>query len=207
MFKNKKPELLSYLKSVPDGNLSGINFINKEKFIKSFRKLYDLGRLWGINEFNSLSTENNLSLNFNKASSSMLAETRAEKLTDLLENATKDFIENYLNKFDNIKDNLKQIEKDLVDDSLYALSMKRASLISDVEGRYAVNGSSADVWYNSDKVQKVFITDGDGCVICDRLDNTTQTLDWYKENLLEHPNCIRQGFPIINNAERFEDNA
>lgn len=52
--------------------------------------------------------------------------------------------------------------------------------------------------FRSANVAKVIIFDGgseDSDDICNALDGTSQTLDWYQNNKLQHPNCVRAAGP------------
>lgn len=73
---------------------------------------------------------------------------------------------------------------------------KRARTIARTEVRWAQNQTTA-LRYKSSGVAEVIISDGDDFdEECAAVDGTRQTIEWYAENPLQHPNCTRRATPV-----------
>lgn len=77
---------------------------------------------------------------------------------------------------------------------------KRARLIARTEIRTAQNQTTA-VRYKAAGVSMVEIRDGDEDEACAAVNGTTQSIDWYMNNPVAHPNCTRGATPIVEGLE------
>lgn len=73
--------------------------------------------------------------------------------------------------------------------------LKRARVIARTEIRWAQNQTTA-LRYRAAGVSEVVIRDGDEDDECAAVDGTTQTIEWYESNPLQHPNCTRGATPV-----------
>jgi HK97 family phage portal protein len=75
--------------------------------------------------------------------------------------------------------------------------INRARVIARTEVRWAQNQTTA-LRYKSSGVSEVIISDGDQFdEACAAVDGTRQTIDWYTDNPIEHPNCTRRATPVV----------
>jgi hypothetical protein len=75
--------------------------------------------------------------------------------------------------------------------------INRARVIARTEVRWAQNQTTA-LRYKSSGVSEVIISDGDEFdEACAAVDGTRQTVDWYADNPIEHPNCTRRATPVV----------
>jgi HK97 family phage portal protein len=74
--------------------------------------------------------------------------------------------------------------------------VKRARAIARTEVRWAQNQTTA-LRYKSSGVSEVIISDGDEDEDCAAVDGTRQTVDWYTDNPIAHPNCTRRATPVV----------
>ena len=75
--------------------------------------------------------------------------------------------------------------------------INRARVIARTEVRWAQNQTTA-LRYKSSGVSEVIISDGDEFdEACAAVDGTRQTIDWYTDNPIEHPNCTRRATPVV----------
>ena len=70
----------------------------------------------------------------------------------------------------------------------------RAELISRTETGFALNGAQA-LGFRENGVESVEILDGTGDEGCADIAGSTQSVDWYDANPLEHPACTRSAVP------------
>lgn len=86
-----------------------------------------------------------------------------------------------------------------------AFGEARAAMIARTEIATAENVAAIDSWRETEMVDEVEIIDGDGCGWedhddPDEADGSTRSLDDFEEYPTSHPNCVRDGMPIIAKA-------
>lgn len=72
----------------------------------------------------------------------------------------------------------------------------RADRIARTETSIAYNYGNA-FGYMQSGVTHVLISDGDDDEDCRKVDGTTQTIEWFLANPIAHPNCERDGAPVL----------
>lgn len=80
------------------------------------------------------------------------------------------------------------------------MSRYRAELIARTETAYAMAYGNAEAWRDGG-VTHVEISDGDYDDACAEADGEIWTLEEYLANPLEHPNCTRAAYPVIEATE------
>ena len=185
-----------------------INFIKSYNFISDLKdnlseditELTQLGREDALNLLNSkVPDENQLVLNYGEHEAAKRALTYTDKLVTEVNDATINFIQQTVSQAILNEKSWDWIKEQLMSNDYYAFSEKRAETIAKTEEARALNDGALNVWNDSGLVERVLLTDGDGCPTCEELNDTEVSLEWALDNLLEHPNCVREYFPIINN--------
>jgi phage portal protein BeeE len=82
-------------------------------------------------------------------------------------------------------------------ENAYPFSANRSRIIAENEGLKQYNDGATIIWEKSKMIDKVYVYDGDGCVTCSELNGTIQTLEWARQNPVQHPNCVRNFTPLL----------
>jgi HK97 family phage portal protein len=73
---------------------------------------------------------------------------------------------------------------------------KRARMIARTEVKTMQNQTIAQR-YRRHGVGEVFIVDGENDAACAEVNGTRQTVQWFEDNPLSHPNCVRSARPVV----------
>jgi hypothetical protein len=126
---------------------------------------------------------------------------RIVQLDDFTKEAVSTLIRNVLDSGEEITPNeLGDKIGDLVSEQFDGFADWRADRIARTETAIAYNTGTA-FGYKQSGVKEVVIVDGDDDEECRAVDGTTQTLDWFLANPIAHPNCERDGSPVIPGEE------
>jgi SPP1 gp7 family putative phage head morphogenesis protein len=82
----------------------------------------------------------------------------------------------------------------------YGFSEKRAEVIARTETGRLYNEGACWHWKESGLVKYVEVIDGDGCDICSEINGQIWTIEQALNNPIEHPNCVREFYPVITPA-------
>lgn len=182
-------------------NIKKFNFINNDEFVKKLNSFILLatekGRISGIDKVNKLLGHAAITLPPLSDADISTIKLYASTLVEDLNTSTQHFAELSVQALLENSDTVEQARAEILSGSVYAFSPARASIIVNNEELRAVNYGEVGAYKDSKVISKVLVYDGDGCEICSELNGTTQTVEWAEENLLEHPNCIREIFPLI----------
>jgi hypothetical protein len=82
----------------------------------------------------------------------------------------------------------------------YAFNEKRCGVIARTESGVAYNRGACECWLESGMVQYVDVFDGDGCLVCSKVNGQVWTIQQAMANPSQHPNCVREFYPRIKAA-------
>lgn len=80
----------------------------------------------------------------------------------------------------------------------------RADRIARTETSIAYNYGNA-FGYMQSGVTHVLISDGDDDEDCRKVDGTVQTIEWFLANPIAHPNCERDGAPVLDDEKQYDE--
>jgi hypothetical protein len=126
------------------------------------------------------------------------AEQRTALLVTSLTGSTRDMLRTDLITY--MDEGLTPQEiSDKLQDS-YAFSEARANAIARTETGFAWNDATLSLYEKAGEA-KVQVYDGDGCKACAEVNGEVWSLDYAREHLLQHPNCVRSFGPAPADAE------
>jgi SPP1 gp7 family putative phage head morphogenesis protein len=150
------------------------------------------------NFFNLVSPE--VKIEFNNFKAAEWANAQSAELISGLDSSTKNMvkatIESSLKADESWKELQKRIEKN------HAFSPYRAEIIARTESARAYNIGGIRHWRESGVVNKVRVVDGEEFdEPCKIANGQIWTLDQAESNPLEHPNCVREFYPVIEDMD------
>jgi hypothetical protein len=78
-----------------------------------------------------------------------------------------------------------------------AFSAARCECIARTESGTAYNTGAVQCWKDSGMVPNVEVSDGDGCAECSQVNGAVWTLEEALNRPLQHPNCVREFFALV----------
>jgi len=119
----------------------------------------------------------------------------AGELITQLEESTKQMVRSTIEASIEAGETYLELQAQLMEQ--YGFSPKRAAIIARTESAKCYNIGAVDAWNNSGIVDKVRVSDGDYDEKCQAADGQIWTLEYAKSHPIEHPNCVREFFPIL----------
>jgi hypothetical protein len=160
----------------------------------NFSKLFKDGWESGLASLNAMVTET-IEIELTPSVVKAWAEEYTAKLIKTLDETTKVMVKDSLIESFGQDLTWEEIKGKL--QSEYALSPYRAEVIARTESAAAYNTGGVKAWKESGIVVAVEVYDGDGCEACILVQGAIWTLDEAYARPYEHPNCVREFFPIL----------
>lgn len=118
-----------------------------------------------------------------------------------LDDSTRDMIRATIQSSVKEQETFVELKQRLLDN--YAFSEKRAETIARTESAIAYNVGAVQCWRESGLVESVYVVDGDFDEECQAANGQTWTLEEAEDNPIEHPNCVREFYPVYNENVNF----
>lgn len=136
-----------------------------------------------------------ITLEFPEMKASQWAGDHAADLITQIDETTRDMIRTTIESSVKAGEDWETLQTRLVND--YGFSPYRAELIARTESGNCYNTGAVNAWQDSGLVTSVEVSDGDGCEACSEANGQIWSLEEALENPLEHPNCEREFYPIL----------
>lgn len=129
------------------------------------------------------------------------AKERGGELITGLDEATREMVRSTIAASVAREETWEQLQARLMKD--HAFGAQRAELIARTESGRALNIGAVHNWRASGLVDRVQVTDGDGCRVCADLKarEPIWTLAQAEARPLQHPRCWREFYPVFNEDE------
>jgi hypothetical protein len=181
------------------GSGKGYHFVGielKDVLAGMGESFYEYGWRSGYDTLSGLvNADGSIDLEFSSVKAGRWADAHAGELITQLEETTRLGVREIISKgvkeeqpWQVIKDNLIKAQE---------FGDRRAETIARTESAVAYNTGAVDCWSESGIVKRVRVTDGDYCDICRHVNGQTWTLEEAHKRPIEHPNCWREFYPII----------